>query len=313
MDHYALGWLPLWARMTTRSPMVARTANRLLSLRPVADLVRRAGRIDPRRALPTFAPRTFRSWFADHTPAQSGGGRGVLLWVDTFTNHFSPEVGIAAVRVLEAAGFSVQLTERDECCGLTWISTGQRSVARRFLTRSVEALEGVAAQEIPIVGLEPSCTAVFRDEAAELVGRTVQVQTLAELLGDVELPLLPRLEGVSAVAQPHCHQHAVMGFEADRALLAAVGAQVQTLGGCCGLAGNFGVVQGHYDVSVAVAENALLPALRSQAESDPDGVILADGFSCRTQVDQLAGRQALHLAELLARALSGSTPPSRLA
>jgi len=305
MDHYALGWLPLWARMTTASPTVARLANRLLSVPAVAGAVRRAGRIDPRRALPTFAPRTFRAWFAGHSPPQSGGGRGVLLWVDTFTNHFTPEVGVAAVRVLEAAGFSVQLTERDECCGLTWISTGQRSLARRLLTRSVEALEGVAAQEIPIVGLEPSCTAVFRDEAADLVGRTVRVRTLAELLADVEPSLLPPLDGVSAVAQPHCHQHAVMGFEADRALLTAAGAQVRAIGGCCGLAGNFGVVKGHYDVSVAVAETALLPALRAQVDADPDGVILADGFSCRTQVDQLTGRRAVHLAELLADHLPG--------
>ncbi|MBL8931147.1 MAG: FAD-binding protein [Kineosporiaceae bacterium] len=304
MDHYALGWLPLWARLATASPRLARTANRLLAQGSVARTVKRLGRIDARRPLPSFATTTFRQWFANHSPPQSGGGRGVLLWVDTFTNHFSPEVGIAAVRVLQSAGFTVQLTDRDECCGLTWISTGQRSVARRLLTRSVEALEGVAAREIPIVGLEPSCTAVFRDEAAELVGRTVRVHTLAELLAEVDPGLLPRLDDVSAVAQPHCHQHAVMGYEADRALLAAVGASVRTVGGCCGLAGNFGVVEGHYDVSVAVAETALLPALRDQ---DASGTALADGFSCRTQIEALTGRRALHLAEVLAERLPSGT------
>ena len=305
MDHYALGWLPLWARLATASPRGATVVNRLLGNGSVASVVKRLGRIDARRPLPAFAPRTFRRWFADHSPAQSGGGRGVLLWVDTFTNHFSPQVGIAAVRVLEAAGFTVQLTERDECCGLTWISTGQRSVARRLLTRSVQALEGVAAQEIPIVGLEPSCTAVFRDDAAELVGRTVRVQTLAELLSEVDASLLPRLDGISAVAQPHCHQHAVMGFEADATLLSRAGADVTAVGGCCGLAGNFGVVQGHYDVSVAVAETSLLPALDAQAEVDPGGIALADGFSCRTQIEALTGRRAVHLAEVIADRLPG--------
>ncbi|MFZ0159969.1 MAG: FAD-linked oxidase C-terminal domain-containing protein, partial [Kineosporiaceae bacterium] len=294
MDHYALGWLPLWSRLAALAPSAV---NRLLAVPSLAAAVKRAGRIDARRPLPAFAPQTFRSWFATHEPAQSGGGRGVLLWVDTFTDHFSPHVGVAAVRVLEAAGFSVQITAREQCCGLTWISTGQRGVARRLLMHSIEAIEPAVAQGIPVVGLEPSCTAVFRDDARELVGRTVRVQTLAELLDGADLPAqLRRLEGVRAVAQPHCHQHAVLGWEADAALLRSAGAEVTPVGGCCGLAGNFGVVQGHYDVSVAVANTALLPALAA----DPDAVVLADGFSCRTQVDQLTDRKAVHLAELLA-------------
>ncbi len=301
MDHYALGWLPLWSRLAAVAPS---TVNRLLAVPALAAAVKRAGRIDGRRPLPSFAGETFRSWFAGHQPAQSGGGRAVLLWVDTFTDHFSPQVGIAAVRVLEAAGYSVQITERGQCCGLTWISTGQRGVARRLLKRSIEALEPAVAQGIPVVGLEPSCTAVFRDDARDLVGRTIAVATLAELLGGPDGAGLPhqlrRLDGVRAVAQPHCHQHAVLGFEADAALLRAAGAEVTTVGGCCGLAGNFGVVQGHYDVSVAVANTVLLPAL----EAHPGAVVLADGFSCRTQVDHLTDRHPLHLAELLAAHLT---------
>ncbi len=295
-DHYALGWLPLWSRLATSSPAAARMVNRLLAVPAVASVAKRTGGIDGRRPLPQFATMTFRDWFARHEPAHSGGGRCVLLWVDTFTDHFSPQVGIAAVRVLEAAGFSVQIPARPQCCGLTWISTGQLGVAHRLLDRSARALEVAVAQGIPVVGLEPSCTAVFRDEAAELIGRTVPVRTLAELLAEVDPGLLPRLDGVSAIAQPHCHQHAVMGWQRDADLLRALGAQVERLGGCCGLAGNFGVVQGHYDVSVAVAGTALLPAL----EREPDADVLADGFSCRTQVDQLVERPARHLAELLA-------------
>jgi Fe-S oxidoreductase len=208
--------------------------------------------------------------------------------VDTFTNYFSPEVGVAAVRVLERAGHTIRIPERRLCCGLTWISTGQLDAARRILRRSVEALP----RDMPVVGLEPSCTAVFRSDAAELLNETVPVVTLAELLGEARVDL----SGKRVVAQPHCHHHAVMGWDADRALLTAAGAEVTTVDGCCGLAGNFGVERGHYEVSVAVAETHLLPAVRDAGE---DAVVLADGFSCRTQLAELAGRPGTHLAQLL--------------
>jgi Fe-S oxidoreductase len=161
--------------------------------------------------------------------------------------------------------------------------------------------------------LEPSCTAVLRSDAVELLSddpraRLVQerTRTLAELLTERGWQP-PALAGVEAVVQPHCHQHAVLGFAADSALLTTAGAQLQTLGGCCGLAGNFGVERGHYEVSVAVAEQALLPAVRG---AGPDTVVLADGFSCRTQLDQLSSRTGLHLAQLLAAHLADSTSDS---
>jgi Fe-S oxidoreductase len=231
-------------------------------------------------------------------------GTPVLLWVDTFTDHFTPEVGQAAVRVLEAAGYSVQVTGQPVCCGLTWISTGQLDGARRQLRRSLQALDPALRLGIPIVGLEPSCTAVLRGEIAELLPedpRALQARaatrTLAELLTTTQNWSPPDLTGVHAVAQPHCHQHAVMGWQADAALLARAGAEVHAVGGCCGLAGNFGVERGHYDVSVAVAQTALLPAVRNAA---PGTVVLADGFSCRTQLDQLGHVSSTHLAQLLA-------------
>jgi Fe-S oxidoreductase len=195
------------------------------------------------------------------------------------------------------------------CCGLTWISTGQLDGARKQLVRSLGALESALDGGIPIVGLEPSCTAVFRSDAVELLPNDARAQqvkqtmrTLAELLTERGW-YPPSLDGVTALAQPHCHQHAVMGFGADRALLTDAGAEVTTVGGCCGLAGNFGVEKGHYDVSVAVAEHSLLPAVR---DADADTVILADGFSCRTQLDQLAARSGQHLAQLLAQRLEAS-------
>jgi Fe-S oxidoreductase len=230
-----------------------------------------------------------------------------MLWVDTFTDNFSPEVGQAAVRVLEAAGYSVQIPDGPVCCGLTWISTGQLDGARRQLRRTFAALQPALNAGLPIVGIEPSCTAVLRRDGAELLANdprsaaiAASTTTLAELLAATDGFTAPRLDGVRAVAQPHCHHHAVMGWGPDQALLAAAGADVQAVGGCCGLAGNFGVERGHYDVSVAVAETALLPAVRA---ADADTVLLADGFSCRTQLQQLAGRDSVHLAQLLADAL----------
>jgi Fe-S oxidoreductase len=197
------------------------------------------------------------------------------------------------------------------CCGLTWISTGQLDGARARLRGTLDTLAPFVAAGLPVIGLEPSCTAVLRDDLLELLPDDARapelagaVRTLAELLGaarpDGTFWQPPRLDDVRVIAQPHCHQHAVMGYDADAALLRAAGAQVEVLAGCCGLAGNFGMERGHYEVSVAVAEHALLPALRA---ADDATVFLADGFSCRTQAEQLAGRSGVHLAQLLAERL----------
>jgi Fe-S oxidoreductase len=198
----------------------------------------------------------------------------------------------------------VQLTDRRVCCGLTWISTGQLDGARRRLRETLTALEPALGAGIPIVGLEPSCVAVLRSDATELLpddrraeaARTTAV-TLAELLTRTPTWQTPSLEGVHAVAQPHCHHHAVMGWETDAALLTDAGASVERVGGCCGLAGNFGAERGHFEVSRAVADTHLLPAV---AAAPAGAVILADGFSCRTQLSQLGGGSGIHLAELLA-------------
>ena len=299
--HYSLGWLPRWARLASHAPGLTNAALRNPAL---AAIAKRLAGIDARRRLPQFAARSFRDWFASQ-PARAG--TAVLLWVDTFTDHFTPEVGQAAVRVLEAAGYSVQITGKPVCCGLTWISTGQLDGARRQLQRSLQALDPAVQLGTPIVGLEPSCTAVLRGEIAKLLpddprARKVRAatRTLAELLAKTDTWQPPDLTGVRAVAQPHCHHHAVMGWHTDAALLASAGAQVDAVGGCCGLAGNFGIERGHYDISQAVAETALLPAVRNAA---PDAVVLADGFSCRTQLEQLSHVRSTHLAQLLASRL----------
>ncbi|MGY1915419.1 FAD-binding and (Fe-S)-binding domain-containing protein [Blastococcus sp. SYSU DS0973] len=296
--HYTLGRLPFWSDLVALAP---RLVNAMLGSALVGPLAKWGAGIDQRRSVPTFAPRTFRQLWADRPEA--GDGPRVALWVDSFTDHFAPEVAVATARVLTAAGYRVEVPGADTCCGLTWITTGQLDKGKRILGDTVHALAPLAAAGVPVVGIEPSCTAVLRSEALELVGGpeaeqvAAATRTLAELLRDTPGWTPPSLAGTEIVAQPHCHHASVLGWSADAQLLERAGATVTRLGGCCGLAGNWGVERGHHDVSVAVAEQQLLPAVRDLPD---DAVVLADGFSCRTQLDQLAGRRGRHLAELLA-------------
>ena len=309
-SHYTLGWLPRWTRIAELAP---RVVNRILAMGPVARTVLTAGGMDRRRTIPPFATPPLRDdLIADRRRAagvDAGPLGSVVLWVDSFTRAFAPDVARSAAAVLADAGYDVALPGGRACCGLTWISTGQLAGARRRLRHLADVLAPHAAAGTPIVGLEPSCTAVLRSDLTELLPHDPRaaavadaVHTLAELL-TAEPPVGPAawdppdLSGTTVIAQPHCHQHAVMGYQADQSLLDRAGARVTTLAGCCGLAGNFGMEQGHYDVSVAVAETGLLPALRA---ANADTVFLADGFSCRTQAADLADATGIHLAELLA-------------
>jgi len=299
-SHYTLGQLPRWSRLASLAPDLA---NRALSAPALGRAARFAAGIDQRRALPRFARQSFRAWWRANAAERRTDGPAVLVWVDTFTNYFSPEVAQAAVRVLENAGYRVTLPRRDRCCGLTWITTGQLDAARRLLSRTVAELAPAAASGTPIIGLEPSCIATLRADSLDLLdtpdaGRVASaVHTLAEFLTGVDGWQPPRLDDVPVLAQPHCHHSAVLGWDTDATLLRRAGARLTRVAGCCGLAGNFGVERGHYDVSVAVAETGLLPAVRS---APGDAVLVADGFSCRTQLADLAGRSSVHLAQLLA-------------
>jgi FAD/FMN-containing dehydrogenase/Fe-S oxidoreductase len=318
----ALGWLPAAARLVSALRLAGpvNLATRTPGLHGLAALL--AG-VEPRE-MPVFAARSLQRWQAGRRGAGPGAGGPlgtVLLWPDTFTNYFHPHVGQAAVAVLEAAGWDVQIPAQRLCCGLTWISTGQLETGRRMLRKTVAALKEHVRSGGFVVGLEPSCTTVFRSDAAELFPDDQDVRrlrdqtlTLAELLTEHtpgwQPPALPR----TVLAQVHCHQHAVLGWDADARLLKAAGAQAEHLdSGCCGLAGNFGFQRGHAQVSEACAERVLLPRLRAAA---PEAVVLADGFSCRTQIHELdsGGREAIHLAELLACAgeLPGRYPEQAL-
>jgi FAD/FMN-containing dehydrogenase/Fe-S oxidoreductase len=290
-SHYSMGWLPLWL-------VAARRVPRLANLVMKNKLLARLGGIDPRRAVPKISTEPLK---LAQVPAGVPDAPRVTLWVDTFTAAFDPTIADDALTLLRAAGYDVTVVGPDVCCGLTWVSTGQLNIARRVMTRAVTRLTDTPGR---IVVLEPSCAAALRGDAPELLQTTAaaavgdRISTLAEFLLDVDLEFEPLDE--AAIGQFHCHQRAVFGTEPDRRLLARLGIGFESIDeGCCGLAGNFGFEQGHYDVSVACAEQSFLPALRDQ----PDSMVLADGFSCRLQIQQLGGREAHHLAQLLRRQL----------
>jgi FAD/FMN-containing dehydrogenase/Fe-S oxidoreductase len=289
---WGVGLIDQWLRLASRAPGLA---NALARTRLVKSL---AG-VDPRRTLPILAAKTFRAGFE---PWKTDGPR-ILLWPDTFTNHLQPEIAHAAVKVLRSAGFQVDLPPAGLCCGRPLYDVGLLDIARRRLQETLGALRPDIEAGVPVVGLEPSCVAVFRDELLQLfpddpIARRLSSQTftLAELLVRNGIPL-PRRDG-HALVHTHCHHHAVLGFQADRQLLVGIGLKARFLdSGCCGMAGAFGFEKGHYEVSMACAERTLLPAVR---DAGPEEIVLADGFSCREQIRQATGRRALHLAELLA-------------
>ncbi|MFP3464284.1 FAD-binding and (Fe-S)-binding domain-containing protein [Leifsonia sp. SIMBA_070] len=302
--HYTMGWLPLLARLVRVAPGLVNRAARLPGL---SRLGKRLGGISPDRPAPRFAPERFTDWFAKRPPAPPAPLGDVMIWPDTFTDNFHPSIGRAAVTVLEDAGYRVVLPPGHLCCGLTWISTGQLGVAERMLAHTAEHLAAALGDDVPLVGLEPSCLAVFRSDAPELLPENPDIAlvasratSFAELLERTPDWSVPHVGG-SAVVQPHCHQHAIGGFAPDQRILDAAGIETTTVEGCCGLAGNFGFEDGHLDVSVAAAEHALLPAIR---DAGPGSRVIADGFSCRTQTEQLSdASRPLHLAEVLAMAL----------
>jgi Fe-S oxidoreductase len=286
--HYALGGLPLAAWAAGLAPMVANRA---------APLLARLGGVSTARPLPQFA--RYRPPELTSGPAPRGE---VLLWPDTFTRSFDPHVVHAATRVLTAAGFAVRLPRGTLCCGLTWLTTGQLATARLVLRRTLRLLRSEIIAGVPLVGLEPSCVATLRSDLAELLpddpaatALAGQTRTLAELLRERAPDWQPPGRNRDALQQVHCHQHAVLGHDADDGLLRAAGVRVRRVSGCCGLAGSFGYQRGHEEMSSALAERSLAPAVRAS----PDALVLADGFSCRLQISLTTGRRSLHLAELL--------------
>ncbi|GAA1966757.1 FAD-binding and (Fe-S)-binding domain-containing protein [Catenulispora subtropica] len=307
--HYSLGWLPVWARLASLAP---RMVNRVMAS-PIVPVLKRVGGIAQERQLPRFAARPLRRRVSGSAvavpPSSAGRPEAVVLWADTFTENFTPAVGEALIAVLRSAGFRVLLPPRTGCCGLTWISTGQLGVARRVLGRTLELMRPAVEAGLPIVVPEPSCAAALREELTEVLGSHPLAERAAALVtGPAEFlvehapewrPPASPWAGAKALVQIHCHQYASgRTGEAEVELLARAGVTATVVSGCCGLAGDFGVTAGHYEVSMAVGEQNLLPAVRA---ADAETLVVADGFSCRTQVEQaVEGRRVWHVAEVLA-------------
>jgi FAD/FMN-containing dehydrogenase/Fe-S oxidoreductase len=300
----AFGFIDRWSRWASHAPGAA---NALTQTPALAKLAKRMVGIAPQRSIPAFARETFRAGFRDDADARSGAD--VLLWPDTFNNYFHPEVAHAAVSVLRHAGRRVRLPAAGLCCGRPLYEFGLLDHAKRYLKRTLAALGDDLRAGTPVVVLEPACLSVFKEELPMMLPRdeqakrlTMQSMLLPDFLDRYAANARFQPLAQAAVAHGHCHHKSVLGFDAEKKMLQDVLKLDLELpdSGCCGMAGSFGFEAAKYDVSMACGERVLLPAVRSSA---PNTLIIADGFSCREQIVQSTGRQVLHLAELLQRAI----------
>jgi len=314
---YAMGLIYWWARAATKLPGLA---NFLTQTPGLSDAIRSLGGLTVKRPMPAFAGLTFRDWFRRRSrqgdkPAATRGK--VLLWADTFNNYFEPEVAASACEVLEDAGYEVILPRRPLCCGRPLYDYGMLDLAKRQLRQILSELRSEIRAGTPVVGLEPSCLSVFRDEMRNLLDGDEDAARLARqtfLLEEFLIKETPDYAPLpleaKALVHGHCHQKSVLGMESQRQILARMGVTCEEPDeGCCGLAGSFGFEAEKHTVSMQIAELKLLPALRKQ----PSGVLnLSNGFSCRHQMRMVPGTRPIHLAQLLRRAARGEHAQKRL-
>ncbi|HEX3000238.1 MAG TPA: FAD-linked oxidase C-terminal domain-containing protein, partial [Armatimonadota bacterium] len=306
LSAYAFGLIFKWARYAEIAPGIAN----LLTHAPILGAAfKRLLGIAPEREIPQFAPQTFKQWFRQR-PVKNAGRQKVILWPDTFNNYFFPDTAKAAVEVLEACDFQVIVPRETMCCGRPLYDYGLLKAARCQLRQILSILHPYIAAGIPVVGLEPSCIAVFRDELVGLFPDDEDAKRLcaqsflfSEFIEkhavDRALPEFKR----KAVVHGHCHHKSLMKMGNEESVLSRLKMDFHVLdSGCCGMAGGFGYTKDHYDVSIACGERVLLPAVR---EADDDTLIIADGFSCREQIAQTTDRHGLHLAEIMHMAMRG--------
>ena len=301
---YAFANIGIWARLASAAPGLVNLTTQMPFVRDLAKLM--AG-IPGERRIPPFAPQTFRAWFQRRRP-RNVGETPVLLWPDTFNNYFLPDTSKAALDVLEAAGFRVLLPQASLCCGRPLYDWGMLDRAKSLLLEILDVLSPDIEAGMPLVVLEPSCAAVFRDELLNLFPNDQRAQRLAKqtyLLSEFLEKLAPHFEPPplhrQAVIHGHCHHKSIMKMTDEESVLRRMGVDYQAPApGCCGMAGAFGFEQDKYDVSMDIGELELLPAVR---RASPESLIIADGFSCREQIAQGTDRQALHLAEVIQMAM----------
>jgi len=305
LNHYGFAQIGLWARLSSHAPGLVNFFAQTAGFRQIGKHVLGAA---PNRHLPSFASQSFKKWFGKSRSKSKlpFSEKSVLLWPDTFNNYFHPESAIAAVEVLESAGFEVRLPRRQVCCGRPFYDFGMLDRAKRQLLRTLHALRAEIEAGIPIIVLEPSCASVFKDELLNFFPDDPRAKKLSEhvlLFGEflqgqrVEIPQLKR----EALLHGHCHQKSIQKMASEHAILERMGMKFSSPAqGCCGMAGAFGFEKDKYDISLAIGELELLPAVRS---ATPETLLIADGFSCREQIEQCTGRKAVHLAEVIRMAM----------
>jgi Fe-S oxidoreductase len=297
---YAFGLIDQASRLASKMPGIV---NFLTQTRPFDAVAKVAMGVSQKRHIPPFATTTLKQWFRQRPHRDGAGGRRVILWADTFTNYFHAPVGIAAVEALEDAGCTVVIPEQHLCCGRPLYDYGMLDLARRYAQKVVRELRDEIRAGTPVVGIEPSCVAVFKDELQKLMtfdedAERLSKQTyhLSEYLTKIEYE--PPQLGGKALLHGHCHHKATGGIAPEKKLLEQMGLEVEELdSGCCGMAGGWGYEPDHYDVSMACGERVLLPKVR---EASPETLVVSDGFSCRSQIEQGdTGRGALHVAQVI--------------
>jgi Fe-S oxidoreductase len=294
-----MGLVHRWSRLAAISPALA---NGLMNAPALSGVLKAIGGIAPERRFPLYAREPFVRWFRRRSALPESGER-VILWPDTFNNFFRPDTAIAATRVLEQAGYRVTIPRASLCCGRPLYDWGMLDAAKRLWEQTFATLDQEISAGTPVIGLEPACVSAFKDELVGLFPNEPRAKKLAEQTfffsdfvdRDASRFDMPKLDG-AALAQIHCHHHAVIKPDAERRVLGRTGLDVDFLpSGCCGMAGSFGFEKDKYEISMRLAERVLLPAVRRS----PDAIVLANGFSCREQIEQATGRRTTHIAELL--------------
>lgn len=313
MAHYLMGWLPLLGHVAHKVPVLPRVVDAAMHAPGISTLMAKLGGLDTSRPLINFAHKSLQKWFKGRSDgsAQSGERRGtvdrgtVVLWPDSFNSSLGTGPAQAAVEVLEALGFTVEIPDGFVCCGLTWHSTGQLGMTQKVLSHTAKVMHPYLDRGLPVVGLEPSCTVMLSEEVTEL-SDDPDVARLSRATLSFEALVAPVIKEMveageivpgdtTALTQVHCHERSLGDPSDSSSLLAALGVseeQIET--GCCGLAGNWGFEKGHGEMSMALGERELFPKVR-----ETTGEVIADGFSCRTQIEQGTGKQARHVAEIV--------------
>lgn len=314
--HYVMGWLPLLGYVAHKIPLVPTLIDKAMSTKGLDKLIARVGGLDPNRPLIHFAHTSLRKWHAKRVQPQRDDSMTVVLWPDSFNSSLGTSPATAAVEVLEALGYTVEIPQEFVCCGLTWHSTGQLDMTKRVLEQTAKVMKPYLDRGLPVIGVEPSCTVMLRSEATEL-SPNPDIKRLAQATTQFSEFVVPRIkelvaEGkivpgdVSALTQVHCHEKSLGDPSQSQQLLDALGISDESIAtGCCGLAGNWGFEKGHAEVSMALGERELFPKVRKATKEG--SIVIADGFSCRTQIEQGTGGQAKHIAEIVRDVLADSS------